>query len=65
VASLIEDAGLGAARVGEASISDRNANFVVTSPGARSRQVLELIELVRKGVAERIGVELELALEVW
>jgi UDP-N-acetylmuramate dehydrogenase len=65
VASLIEDAGLGAARVGEASISDRNANFVVTSPGASSRQVLELIELVRKGVAERIGVELELALEVW
>jgi UDP-N-acetylmuramate dehydrogenase len=65
VASLIEDAGLGAARVGEASISDRNANFVVASSGASSRQVLELIELVRKGVAERIGVELELALEVW
>ena len=64
-ASLIDQAGLGSARVGQASISDRNANFIVVGPGATSRDVLELIEQVRKGVAERTGVELEMSVEVW
>ncbi len=64
-ASLIEDAKLGDAKVGDASISERNANFIVVGPQATSRDVLELIEYVRKGVAERTGSELELALEVW
>jgi len=64
-ASLIEDAKLGNARVGNVAISDRNANFIVVGPHAKSREVLELIELVRKGVAERTGTELELAVEVW
>lgn len=64
-AQLIEDAGLGSARVGEAEVSDRNANFIVVGPKGTTREVLELIELVRKGVVERTGVELELALEVW
>jgi UDP-N-acetylmuramate dehydrogenase len=64
-ASLIEQAGLESARVGQASISDRNANFIVVAPGATSRDVLALIEHVRKGVAERTGVELEMAVEVW
>jgi UDP-N-acetylmuramate dehydrogenase len=64
-ASLIEDAKLSSARVGDAEISSRNANFIVAGANATSRDVLELIEQVRKGVAERIGVELELAIEVW
>ena len=51
--------------MGEAEISERNANFIVAGPKATSRDVLELIEQVRKGVAERMGVELELAVEVW
>jgi UDP-N-acetylmuramate dehydrogenase len=64
-ADLIKQAGLEAARVGQASISEQNANFIVAAPGATSRDVLELIEQVRKGVAERTGVELEMAVEVW
>jgi len=64
-AGLIEDAELAEAKVGEAAISERNANFIVVGERATSRDVLELIELVRKGVAQRTGVELELALEVW
>lgn len=63
--SLIEDAQLDGAKVGDAEISERNANFIVVGAQASSRDVLELIELVRKGVAERMGVELELAVEVW
>ena len=64
-ASLIEDAGLGNAKVGEAEISERNANFIVVGDKAASRDVIALIEHVRQGVADRMGVELELALEVW
>ena len=64
-AALIEDAKLDDAKVGHAEISERNANFIVVGPQAKSRDVLELIDLVRKGVAERMGVELELAVEVW
>jgi UDP-N-acetylmuramate dehydrogenase len=64
-ASLVEEAGLGGSKVGEAAISDRNANFIVVGGNATSRDVIDLIELVRQGVAERTGVELELAVEVW
>jgi UDP-N-acetylmuramate dehydrogenase len=63
--SLIEDAQLASAKVGDAKVSERNANFIVVGPSASSRDVLELIETLRKGVAERMGVELELAVEVW
>ncbi len=64
-ASLIEQAGLKGARVGEAEISDRDANFVVANPGASSRDVMRLIELVRSTVAEQLNVELEPTLEIW
>jgi len=64
-ASLIKDAGLSNAKVGEAEISDQNTNFIVAGPKATCRDVLALIDIVKKGVAERGGVELELALEVW
>lgn len=62
---LIKDARLGDAKVGDAQISERNANFIVAGPNATSRDVLGLIELVRAGVSERMGTELELAVEVW
>jgi UDP-N-acetylmuramate dehydrogenase len=63
--TLIKDAGLVTAKVGEAEISERNPNFIVVGANATSHDVIELIELVRKGVAKRIGVELELSLEIW
>ena len=64
-ASLIQDAGLARTQAGDVMLSERNANFAVAGPSATSRDVLDLIDMVRKGVAERTGVELELALEVW
>jgi UDP-N-acetylmuramate dehydrogenase len=64
-ADLIKDARLADAKVGEAKISERNANFIVVGPNATSRDVLSLIETIRAGVAERTGTDLELAVEVW
>jgi UDP-N-acetylmuramate dehydrogenase len=62
---LIEDAGLKGTRIGGAVVSDRHANFIIAEPEATSHDVVRLIELVRSQVRERLGVELELELEIW
>lgn len=63
--SLIEQAGLKGASIGEAEVSDRDANFIIAHPGATSQDVVRLIDLMRTQVAERMHVELETAIDVW
>ena len=62
---LIDQCGLKGQRVGGAEVSQRHANFFVTQPGATARDVLQLIDMVRKSVAERMGVELETEIQIW
>jgi UDP-N-acetylmuramate dehydrogenase len=62
---LIDDAGLKGTRIGGAVVSDRHANFIIAEPECTSQDVLRLIELIRAQVRDRMGVELELELEVW
>ena len=62
---LIEQAGLKGARVGQAEVSETNANFVVVGSGATASDVQQLIEMVEDGVADRTGVELERQIEIW
>lgn len=64
-ASLIEQSGLKSAQVGQAMVSDANANFIIAQPGAKSRDIVALIERLRTGVAERLGVALETDLQIW
>jgi len=64
-ASLVEQAGFRDAQVGTATVSEHNANFIVAQPGASSNDVLGLIELLRNGVSERLGVDLETQIETW
>ncbi len=64
-ASLIEQAGMKGIRAGDADVSERDANFIIAGRGATSRDVLQLIEQLRRGVAEKLGVELETQIEVW
>jgi UDP-N-acetylmuramate dehydrogenase len=63
--ALIEQAGLKGTRIGGAVVSDRHANFVIAEPEATSSDVLRLIDLIRSQVRDRLGVELELELEIW
>jgi UDP-N-acetylmuramate dehydrogenase len=63
--ALVEQAGLKGIRVGEAEISDRHANFIVTHPGAKSDDVLRLIDLARSKVSEQFAVDLELEIKIW
>lgn len=62
---LIDQAGLKGKRIGGATVSKQHANFIIAQEGATARDVLRLIGIIRREVAERFGVELELEIEVW
>jgi UDP-N-acetylmuramate dehydrogenase len=62
---LIDGAGLKGTRIGGAVVSDRHANFIVAEPECTSQDVLRLIDLIRTQIHDRMGIELELELEIW
>jgi UDP-N-acetylmuramate dehydrogenase len=64
-AALIAQSGLAGTKVGGAEVSERDANYLIAHPGATSRDVLRLIDLVRSRVLERFNAELELEITVW
>ena len=64
-AELIEAAGLKGTRIGGAVVSERNANFIVTEPDCTTTDILRLIDTIRGQVLNRLGVNLELDLEIW
>ena len=61
---LVDAAGLKGARVGDAQVSEKHANFMVNVGHARAADVLALIRKVRAGVKKASGVTLELELKV-
>ncbi|MEX2316913.1 MAG: UDP-N-acetylmuramate dehydrogenase [Pirellulales bacterium] len=62
---LIDQSGLKGERVGGVEVSQRHANFFVAHAEATARDVLQLIDVVRNRVVERMGVELETEIEIW
>ncbi len=62
---LIDQAGLKGASVGGAAVSDKHANYFIAGEDATADDLQKLIELVRSRVEERMGIELELAIEIW
>lgn len=56
---LIERAGLKGSRVGGAMVSNKHANFFVNCGCSTSRDMLELIGLVKEIVYNKFGVELK------
>jgi UDP-N-acetylmuramate dehydrogenase len=62
---LIDQCGLKGERVGAVEVSQRHANFFVAQQGATAKDVLQLMDVVRTRVAERMGVELETEIEIW
>lgn len=63
--AMIDQAGLKGRRVGGATVSPKHANFIVTGPGATAQDVVTLIEIIRREVADRFGVELETEVQFW
>jgi len=63
--TLIERAGMKGSRVGGVEISERHANFIVADPGSKTKEVLQLIDLIRDKVRRQFGYNLELQIQVW
>ena len=63
--ALLEQAGLKGTIVGDAQVSDENANYIVSSAASSSSDLLRLIEQMQKQTLDRLGVELEVELEIW
>jgi UDP-N-acetylmuramate dehydrogenase len=63
--SMIDQAGLKGRRVGGAVVSPKHANFIVTEGGATAGDVLSLIGIIRREVADWFGVELETEVQLW
>lgn len=61
---LIEAAGLKGMRVGNAEISKVHGNFFINHGETRAGDVRKLIELTRNTVKQKLGVELELEVEL-
>jgi UDP-N-acetylmuramate dehydrogenase (EC 1.1.1.158) len=62
---LIELAGLKGARVGDAQVSEKHANFIVNLGQATAKDVLMLMDRVRSTVEQRFGVRLEAEVKIW
>ncbi len=62
---LIDRAGLKGHAVGGARVSELHANFIVVRPGTAADDIFTLIGRIRREVARRFGVELDLEIEVW
>ncbi|MBQ3866568.1 MAG: UDP-N-acetylmuramate dehydrogenase [Clostridia bacterium] len=58
-AQMIDQAGLKGARIGGAMVSEKHAGFIINYDRASSSDILELIELVKKTIREREGVEIQ------
>lgn len=58
-AKLIEECGLKGRRFGGALISERHANFIVNTGEARADDIVEAINMIRREVYSKTGVELE------
>lgn len=61
---LIEAAGLKGRRVGNAEISSVHGNFFVNQGETKASDIKKLIELAQKTVKEKLGIDLELEVEL-
>ena len=62
---LIQECGGKGMSEGRARVSEKHANFIVNEGGARTRELLRLVERLRELVAEETGVLLETEVKVW
>lgn len=62
---LIEAAGLKGYRIGNAQISPQHANFMINLGDASAADVYQLIQLARRTVKDRFGVELVLEIQLF
>lgn len=63
-AKLIEEAGLKGVCVGEAEVSTKHSGFIINKGNAKAKDVLELVEKVKKEIYKKFDKKIELEIEV-
>ncbi len=56
--ALIDQAGFKGRRIGNAQISEKHANFIVNLGGAKSEEIIALIELIKSCIHREFGLNL-------
>lgn len=56
---LIDQAGLKGKQIGQAQVSEKHANFIINLNSAKSKDVKDLIKLIKKTVKKKFNIELE------
>ena len=56
---LIEKCGLAGKKIGKAQISEKHCNFIINLGGAESKNVLSLMDLAKREVKKKFGIELK------
>lgn len=63
-AQLIDECGLKGFQIGGAKVSEKHAGFIVNENNASSKDIVELINLVKNTVYEKTGKTIELEIEI-
>jgi len=64
VAKLIDECGLKGYRVGDAEVSAKHAGFIINKGKATAKDVISIIEHVKKEVYNKFGKKIELEIEI-
>jgi UDP-N-acetylmuramate dehydrogenase len=62
---VLTKAGIQGLKSGAVEVSDRDPNFFVARPGATSTDFMDLVHKTKHQVQDRLGLDLELAVDVW
>ena len=64
-ARIIEQMGFKGLRIGDAQISEKHANFIINRGSATARDILALMDWIRKEIQHEKNIFLENEIEVW
>ena len=63
-AQLIDQCGLKGYNIGDAYVSEKHAGFIINKGNATAKDVISLIDIVKKKVYERFNINIELEIEI-
>lgn len=63
-AKLIDECGLKGTHVNDAYVSSKHAGFIINKGNATAKDVLELIEIIKKKVYEKFNIEIKPEIEI-
>lgn len=63
--ALIDRAGLKGHKIGQATVSEKHANFIIAEDDCTSNDILKLVDHIKDTVKQNFDIELETEIEIW